>query len=530
LEQAIYVVAIGQNEVPAALGAREPGLGRLKFADDDAIQFYDLMRRASRKAFLLTVPDVDTQSRFSEAVQAALAPTRANLDQTVDELARDMAVDQKDGREPVLVFFYSGHGVQAANGRAAFALLDDALTQDYLYETLIAQLPAKYVHLIIDACHAGAIVRSRDVDATLESLSAADVRTYVDESTLERFPQVGAILASTATTQSFEWDAYQGGVFAHELLSGLRGGADVNGDGRIEYSELAAFFSAANLRVEDARARLEVVTTPPRSNARAPLLDHHGMPGEFNLSGRSEGVWTSGFHVESAKGARILDVFPEKDAVISLFLPSEERLFLLHEDQEVELVAAAGSHVKLDALRPHATHKRTRDALDASLRRGLFGTRFGPAFYLGFTSQRSDLGAVPFDPEHDAATPSSAPNPAATAARADVSSSSTKRTVGLAFVVASGVAAVATGVFTAKAVSARADYDSAEYERAASDASDRYRQFATAAWIGAGATVALGTTGAVLLLTTPPRNSVASNFTGARVGIEPTRITLSGAF
>jgi hypothetical protein len=190
-----YVVAIGQNDIPASLTVREPELNRLKFADDDAIGLYALMQPASRQAFLLTMPDVETQRDSPEAVQAAVAPTRANLDRAISEIGREMAVDRQQGREPVLVFFYSGHGVQALNGHAAFALLDDALTQEYLYNNVIAPLPARYVHLVIDACHAGAIVRSRDVDATLESLSPEDVRSYLDEATLDRFPNVGAILA-----------------------------------------------------------------------------------------------------------------------------------------------------------------------------------------------------------------------------------------------------------------------------------------------------------------------------------------------
>jgi uncharacterized caspase-like protein len=49
-------------------------------------------------------------------------------------------------------------------------------------------------------------------------------------------------MASASNTQAHEWDDYQTGVFTHELLSGLRGGADVNGDGRVEYSEMAAFW------------------------------------------------------------------------------------------------------------------------------------------------------------------------------------------------------------------------------------------------------------------------------------------------
>jgi hypothetical protein len=523
---ALYVVAIGQNEVPTELGVKEPGLARLHFADDDAVQLYALMQSASHKAYLLTVPDVETQTRFPWAVQTAISPSRTNLDQTLAEIASAMQLDRTQGREPVLVFFYSGHGVREGNGQAALALLDATLTQEYLYKNLLGALPAKYVHLIVDACHAGAVVRSRDVDATLEPLSAEDVRRYVDEATLDRFPNVGAILASTASTQSFEWDAYRGGVFAHELLSGLRGAADVNGDGRIEYSELAAFLSAANLRVADARAHLEIVTTPPRTNARAPLFDHQGVRGEFRLTGQSRGAWADGFRVESASGARLLDVFPERDASLSLFLPADERLFLLHGDQEVEVSGGAGSEVKLGALEPHPVRKRARDGLEASLNRGLFGTRYGPAFYLGFTSQRSDFSVVPIDPDRDATSHAVAHAQADGPARASL-----QRSLGIGFLAASGVAAITTSVFAGKALAARGDYDTAKYEEPAAHATERYNRFGTAAWIAGGATAALATTGVVLLLTAPtePATGVALG-SRTRLGLGPARISLSGVF
>src|SRR4029453_685441 len=128
-----------------------------------------------------------------------------------------------------------------------------------LYQRLLGELRARYVHLLVDACHAEAVVRPRDAQAEVVKVSQGELVDYLAGTTLARFPHVGAIIASSANTQAHEWDAYRGGVFTHEVLSGLRGAADVNGDRLVEYSELAAFLSAANGAVMDARARLDTV-------------------------------------------------------------------------------------------------------------------------------------------------------------------------------------------------------------------------------------------------------------------------------
>ena len=43
-------------------------------------------------------------------------------------------------------------------------------------------------------------------------------------------------------------------MFTHELLSGMLGAADVNGDLVVEYTEVQAFVAAANRDIKDPRA------------------------------------------------------------------------------------------------------------------------------------------------------------------------------------------------------------------------------------------------------------------------------------
>jgi hypothetical protein len=249
-------------------------------------------------------------------------------------VAQAISRDRAAGEEPELVFFFSGHGVRDESGSAALSLLDGALTRTWLYEQLLGRVSARAIHVIVDACHAEALVRPRDVDATLEPLEPVERQSYLDTATLTRFPNVGAVLASSSGAQSFEWDAYRSGVFAHQLLSALRGAADVNGDARVEYSEVAAFLSAANLRVKDPRARLDIVIRPPPVDRRTPLLNLSTLSGQFQLRGRAEGAWARGFFIESERGERLLDVFPEQTATLALRLPLGERLYLVRKSGE----------------------------------------------------------------------------------------------------------------------------------------------------------------------------------------------------
>lgn len=529
-EQVLYTIAIGQNDVPASLLEKEGELRSLHYADDDAAQMYQLLAGVSRQAFLLTVLDPETQARFPEAARAAVAPTMAALERVVETARGAIERDRAAGREPVVVFFVSGHGVHADDGGAALALFDGPLTQKDLYEKVLARLPAHYVHLIIDACHAGAVVGSRDVSATLEPLQQTDIATYLQHSSLAAFPHVGVILASTASTQSFEWDAYRGGIFAHELLSALRGAADVNHDARIEYSELAAFFSAANLQVDDPRARLRVVVQPPRTNARAAVLEHARAVNEFRLLGRSEDTSGRPFYIETEAGSRLLDMHPERGSAWQLWLPAGVRLYVVSGDREFELNALAGASVQLGGLNPRQPRPRPRGALESSLRRGLFGTPFGPAFYRGFTSDRLEFVSVQLSPDTTESDESGRPLATSAHDTPQRHGSTLRTSVGYGLLLSGGVGIVAASVFTGAALSAHAEYENAEYERPAAEAQARFERYRTAAWVSAGTAAALAGTGLVLLLW-PDSTSASTPRSGkTALGITPTGCFLRGSF
>lgn len=490
--QSVYAIVIGNNEVPMAIrreGTEDPVT--LRYADDDAASFYSFIRQLSSRAFLLTILDADSQRRFPELVSETHPPTVAEMDLAVEAIQRAMADDRAAGREPVVVFFYSGHGVRNADGAAALALRDSTLDQQQLYDRLLAKLPAKFVHVIVDACHAEAVVRPRDASAQVAPLDPLDEHKYLQDWTLARFPHVGAILASTSGTQSFEWEPYHGGVFAHEVLSGLRGAADVNGDGRIEYSELAAFLAAANQRIADPAVRPAVVVQAPQSDGRAAIVDLTELRRHFHLKGRASGAWAAPFFVETEAGLRLADVHAEIGAKIDLRLPIGGGLHVVRSDGEA-VVAADNGDARLESLavRPQVV---ARDFETSAMRSGLFATAFGVGFYEGYISQKVELIPV-LDPaiQGPAADPDLRTGPASTEV------SSPRKVVGRVFLAGAVLSAAVAGVAAGFMLYARHQYQSTSIERTATGARDRFETDGMVAGIAGGTAAALGIAGALL--------------------------------
>ena len=174
-----------------------------------------------------------------------------------------------------------------------------------------------------------------------------------------------------------------------ELLSALRGGADVNGDRVIEYSELHAFLSAANRDVTDDRAKLSVVVQAPRLNERMAVvrIDQLSQVGFLALDHFADGR----FSIEDDRGVRVLDVHPEPGMALALALPAGRLLSLRAEMGEAALQLRPGERVDLASLSFGRSTLRARDALAAALHRGLFHLAHGPIYYRGFVDSSGEL-------------------------------------------------------------------------------------------------------------------------------------------
>jgi hypothetical protein len=532
IETRTYLIAIGNNQPRAGAaggGAFDPGERPLRYADDDAAAFYELLSAIAADRHLLTSMDRDTQVLYPRLVDAARQPTLEELRQTIASVARNIAQDHLAGRRSVLFFFYSGHG-STGDGRGGpeLRLQEGGISQAFLYDELLARLPADHVHIFIDACHAEAVVRPRDAEAREVALAPPDANAILARATLARFPNVGAILAASTSAQAHEWDLLGHGVFTYELLSALRGASDVNRDGRIEYSEVFAFLTAANRGVADPRAHLEVVARVPEVDRRVPLLDLRRLPaaGTARLTGISTPAGL--VKIEDAAGRGIASVRPEVGFVADVVVPAGGTIYVRAGAREARFEARPGQILGFDELAFDAPSARARGALADAMSRGLFATAFGRGYYMGFIDQAADFIPVPFDADADPAAQTPAPS---TPAVSRVAQPTRPAAAGAGGGVRAGVNLL-VGLGAARAVARDFDFSqsvrvgirprassgaalSLDLDRAASAGMAEWQAIATAGWVGARHLGPLrGWLGAVA-----GGGLVAQTLTGASLGI-----------
>lgn len=457
-----YAIAIGNNAPPT------PSLPTLRYADDDAVRYYQLFGRVAERASLLTVLDATSQRRYP-ALRPAL-PTRANLAEVVADYAARMADDVRRGDRPVLYLTFSGHGAAADDGTPYLALLDGALTRERLYGEIIGKLPAAYVHLIVDACNAGAVVgvrgpvelESRAVELTLSE------RLAIDQGEQRAWPTVGVVLAATAGQEAHEWSQLEAGVFSHEVISGLLGAADANRDGLIEYSELAAFIASANRAIADPRAAPQVIARPPASDRRAPLLALDALQNTIYLTGDASTL--GHFYVELANGQRYLDA--NVATQVRLALPNDASIYIRTATREAAIAARrAGVAIADLQFRPLAL--QSRGSVDVAYRLGLFRHTYGDAYYAGFVDS-SGLPSVSFAPPPTGSVRVTRADVAKSAARPTVHAPSRALPLGLA--IGGGVAGATAIISGALAYDAWRDNRDTQIQRDARDAMDRYHR------------------------------------------------------
>lgn len=471
-----YAIVIGNNAPPSSGTAEK--LAPLRYADDDAVRYFQLFSRMAETR-LLVVLDTQTQRRYPGLAARTEAPTLANLDHVVAELAARMERDRRRGDRPVLYFAFSGHGARDDHGDAFLALVDGGLTQQKLYEDVLARMPSAVTHLIVDACHAGGVVGvrggffEREANTQSAPTTTEDVKPILEATPLARYPQVGVILATTLGQESHEWSAIESGVFTHELLSGLLGAADVNADRRIEYTELQAFIAAANRNIKDPRAIPHVIARPPQLDQNVAIVSLADLRGMRLVHGNVSSL--GHFHVELDNGQRYLDAHLEPGAPVAFALPDATTAFLRTDTQEATLPSSgpvALASVPLGELR-----SGRRGSIEASYQQALFSAGYGRAYYQGYVDSIGAVG-VSFPPASVHAE-----------LRRD---SSPKRRVAIGGGVVAGglgVAAVVTGVI---AMNAKHEFQMTNLQRPAVEARHRYERYGTIAVVTGAAALATG--------------------------------------
>jgi hypothetical protein len=383
-ERVSYALIIANN------ASLDPKQAPLRYADDDGARYYELFAPQAREAVLLSVLDEETQARHPGLAARTQPPTRAALKESLAHLSTLMAQDKAAGRAPVLYFIFTGHGQRGPAGEGTVSLLDGPFSRTDLYTQVLAPSPASFIHLIVDACDSYFFVNARG-GLPVGPAQTAAVTQLLASRELDRFPQVGVVLSTSSAKESHEWSTLSAGVFSHQVRSALAGAADVNGDGRVEYSELTAFIAAASQGVDDVRGKLDIFARPPPLDRSATLSDFSRSTGLGYLlvpEGLSGRMW-----IEDTRGVRVADFNKERERPLVLALPPGRSYYLRSEGREMRLtVPRAGAVVDAGVLGWSTSTVASRGAVEEAFRDKLFSVAFGRRFYSGYVAS---LGQTP---------------------------------------------------------------------------------------------------------------------------------------
>jgi hypothetical protein len=341
----IFALIIGETAAP------DRNTSALRFADDDALATYQLMVQLAPEdhVVVLTTPDAETRTLYpntktTPATREAIENARARLNER-------MRAAQQIGRHPVFYFFYTGHG-DVKNNEGYVTISDGRFTRTDLMHLLKDSNAAKN-HVIIDACKSYFMVQSRG-KGTRRKVSG---RLPIDDDSLPR--NTGFFLSTSSDADSHEWEAFQGGIFSHEMRSALRGGADLDGNRTITYEEAAAFIWRANASIPAERFRPHFFSRPP-DNAPAEtsvLTDLNPAEGSW-LSLKS--LPSEHQYIEDGLGERLLDLHPASERIVAVLLPKQRPLFVRYPKLDKEISVPSGNVVDIldAAFSPHQVATR----------------------------------------------------------------------------------------------------------------------------------------------------------------------------
>jgi hypothetical protein len=373
----LFALLIGANR------AVDPELPPLRYADDDAARYLELFDTLGAESVVLADLDDNTRRLHPRAAAVARPPTLASLAAALDDLALAMAEARGAGGQTVLYVAFAGHG-RALAGRGQLALRDGWISGETLARDVIGRLEPDVGHILVDACDSLLLAYQRGPGG-----NRRPERGFT-AGPLARLENVGLLLSSTSTRESHEWEAFQSGVFSHEVRSGLYGAADADGDGAVDYREIAAFVDRANESIPNERFRPHVLARAP-AGRRDVLVDlGRGVAGWLEIEPALHGHYV----LDDELGVRTAELHSSPMQAVRLRLPASMRLAYLRRlgsDREYEIRPPRSGSVRLAALTSAMPRVAARGAASAA-----FGRIFELAFDVGVV-ERLDRGAPPPD-------------------------------------------------------------------------------------------------------------------------------------
>ncbi len=283
-----YALVVGQNE-------GGPGTDMLYFAEADAAKVARVL--------------VELGGFPAANVAVVQGVGRAGLLRELDRMADRVAgAPLEPGDDVLLLFFYSGHGNP------------DGLELDRTvlgFEELDAWLESAGADVrlvLVDSCHSGALTRAKGA-----TKGATKAPSFLLELGDGGAAQGKVVLSSSAADElSQESDEIGGSYFTHFLVSGLRGAADEDADGRVSLHELYAYlYQETTYRTAGTRTGVQHPTydydltgtgdlvltdTQPRGGA---LVLGDGQPGRYLVFDEARRAFVAEVHVAEGQTRRL---------------------------------------------------------------------------------------------------------------------------------------------------------------------------------------------------------------------------------
>ncbi|HKE15077.1 MAG TPA: caspase family protein [Kofleriaceae bacterium] len=355
-----FAIVIGNNH-SSSRDARD-----LRYADDDAVAMHQLLADAGVKSALFVSLDAESRGLYPGLVPDG-RPRWSALRARIDRMEREIRAAAAAGQGTALLVFFSGHG-DVEHGEGFVELEDAHLTRGLLRRSILDRTAADEVHLVVDSCRSYYLAFEKGPGGTRRPGPAPLVGT--------RHARTGYILSTSSDRESHEWEAFQGGVFSHEVRSGLRGAADADRDGSVTYAELGAFLTVANRGIANSRFRPDFVVRPP-GDLSDELLRWSGRAETLLLDVPDQGHMV----LEGPGGERVLDVNAAAGQELVLHLPARRPLFLRRASGDREF--AITGQARLSELAGGPLRVASKGAINLAFRR-LFSAPFGAADVAGF--------------------------------------------------------------------------------------------------------------------------------------------------
>jgi hypothetical protein len=318
-----FAIVIGNNH------SERTDTASLRYADDDAVAMHQLLAEAGVESALLTRLDPESR-QLNPYLDVSERPRWSALRDRLARVEADIRAAERAGATTSLLLFYSGHG-DVAHGEGYVELEDAHLTRSLLRRELLERTSADEVHLVIDACRSYFLAFEKGPGGKRRRAAPIIERNRSRART-------GYILSTSSDRESHEWEAFQGGIFSHEVRSALRGAADADRDGRVTYAELGAFLTVANRGIRNPRFRPDFVVRPP-GDLSAELLRWERSAEQTLLIDEPQGHML----LEGPAGERVLDVHAAEGQTLRLQLPARRPLFLRRAGDSREFAITDGT-------------------------------------------------------------------------------------------------------------------------------------------------------------------------------------------